>query len=81
MFFLLIILVVIILTNWHILKQYLNKRIKITQRINIKMDEEIIQNIVSSITNGLNPRSVLSNIAKNNKLNANNGNIKQFKKI
>ena len=66
MFFLLIILVVIILTNWHILKQYLNKRIKITQRINKKIDEEIIQNIVSSITNGLNPRNVLSNIARIN---------------
>lgn len=65
MFFILIILVIIILTNWNILKQYLNKRIKITQRIKIKIDEEIIQNIVSSITNGLNPRNVLSNIAKN----------------
>ena len=66
MYFILIILVVIILTNWNILKQYLNKRIKITQRKNKKIDEEIIQNIISSITNGLNPRNVLSNIARIN---------------
>ena len=74
MYFLLIILVVILSTNLHILKQYLNKRIKITKRINKKIDEEIIQNIVSSITNGLDPRNVLSNIAKNN-------NFKELSKV
>ena len=64
--YLLIILVIVILTNWQILKQFLKKRIKIRQNLNKKIDEEIIQNIVASITNGLNPRNVLSTIARTN---------------
>ena len=64
--YLLIILVIVILTNWQILKQFLKKRIEIRQKISKKIDEEIIQNIVASITNGLNPRNVLSTIAESN---------------
>jgi len=64
--YLLLILVIVILSNWQILKQFLKKRIKIKQKIYKKIDEEIIQNIVASITNGLNPRNVLSTISRTN---------------
>jgi len=56
------------ITNWSILRSFLRTRLKTIEVVNNQINEDLIQKVISSITNGLNPRIVLSNIAKENNL-------------
>jgi len=55
-------------TNWNILRSFLKTRLRTIDLANKQINEDLIQKVISSITNGLNPRMVLSNIAKENNL-------------
>ncbi len=56
------------ITNWSILRSFLRTRLKTIEVVNNQINEDLIQKVISSITNGLNPRIVLSNIARENNL-------------
>ena len=56
------------ITNWSTLRSFLRTRLKTIDLANNQINEDLIQKVISSITNGLNPRMVLSNIADENNL-------------
>ena len=56
------------ITNWNILRSFLRTRLKTIEVVNNQINEDLIQKVISSITNGLNPRMVLSKIADENNL-------------
>jgi hypothetical protein len=62
--YLLITLAILVITNWIVLMSFFKRRVKITGLQNNRIDEELIQKIISSITNGLNPRLVLTTVSK-----------------
>ena len=66
--YLLITLAILVITNWTVLTSFIKRRLKITRLQNNRINEELIQKIISSITNGLNPRLVLTTVAKENNL-------------
>ena len=66
--YLLITLAIFIITNWTVLTSFFKRRLKITNLQNNQINEDLIQKIISSITNGLNPRLVLTTVAKENNL-------------
>lgn len=66
--YILITFAILSITNWNILRSFLRTRLKTIEVINNQINEDLIQKVISSITNGLNPRIVLSNIAKENNL-------------
>ena len=66
--YLLITLAILIITNWTVLTSFFKRRLKITNLQNNRVNEDLIQTIISSITNGLNPRLVLTTVAKENNL-------------
>ncbi len=66
--YLLIISVVAIFSNWSILSAFLNKRIILKEKNDKHITEDLIQSLISSITNGLIPRVVLGNLAQENEL-------------
>jgi len=66
--YVLITFAILSITNWSILRSFLRTRLKTIDVVNKQINEDLIQKVISSITNGLNPRIVLSNIAKENNL-------------
>ena len=66
--YLLITLAILVITNWTVLTSFFKRRVKITHLQNNPINEELIQKIISSITNGLTPRLVLTTVAKENNL-------------
>ena len=66
--YVLITFAILSITNWSILRSFLRTRLKTIEVVNKQINEDLIQKVISSITNGLNPRMVLSNIAKENNL-------------
>ena len=66
--YILITVAILSITNWSILRSFLRTRLKTIEVVNKQINEDLIQKVISSITNGLNPRLVLSNIAKDNNL-------------
>jgi len=66
--YVLITFAILSITNWSILRSFLRTRLKTIEAVNNQINEDLIQKVISSITNGLNPRIVLSNIAKENNL-------------
>ena len=66
--YVLITFAILSITNWSILRSFLRTRLKTIEVVNKQINENLIQKVISSITNGLNPRIVLSNIAKENNL-------------
>ena len=66
--YILITFAILSFTNWNILRSFLRTRLKTIEVVNNQINEDLIQKVISSITNGLNPRMVLSNIAKENNL-------------
>jgi len=66
--YILITFAILSITNWSILRSFLRTRLKTIEVVNNQINEDLIQKVISSITNGLNPRIVLSNIAKENNL-------------
>ena len=66
--YILITFAILSITNWNILRSFLRTRLKTIEVVNKQINEDLIQKVISSITNGLNPRIVLSNIAKENNL-------------
>ena len=66
--YVLITFAILSITNWSILRSFLRTRLKTIEVVNKQINEDLIQKVISSITNGLNPRIVLSNIAKENNL-------------
>ena len=66
--YILITFAILSITNWSILRSFLRTRLKTIEVVNNQINEDLIQKVISSITNGLNPRIVLSSIAKENNL-------------
>ena len=66
--YILITFAILSITNWNILRSFLRTRLKTIEVVNNQINEDLIQKVISSITNGLNPRIVLSSIAKENNL-------------
>jgi len=66
--YVLITFAILSITNWSILRSFLRTRLKTIEVVNKQINEDLIQKVISSITNGLNPRMILSNIAKENNL-------------
>ncbi len=66
--YVLITFAILSITNWSILRSFLRTRLKTIEVVNNQINEDLIQKVISSITNGLNPRIVLSSIAKENNL-------------
>lgn len=66
--YILITFAILSITNWNILRSFLRTRLKTIEVVNKQINEDLIQKVISSITNGLNPRIVLSSIAKENNL-------------
>ena len=66
--YILITFAILSITNWSILRSFLRTRLKTIEVVNKQINEDLIQKVISSITNGLNPRIVLSSIAKENNL-------------
>ena len=66
--YILITFVILSITNWNILRSFLRTRLKTIDLANNQINEDLIQKVISSITNGLNPRMVLSKIADENNL-------------
>ena len=66
--YILITFAILSITNWSILRSFLRTRLKTIEVVNKQINEDLIQKVISSITNGLNPRIVLSNIAEENNL-------------
>lgn len=66
--YVLITFAILSITNWSILRSFLRTRLKTIEVVNKQINEDLIQKVISSITNGLNPRIVLSSIAKENNL-------------
>ncbi len=66
--YILITFAILSITNWNILRSFLRTRLKTIDLAKNQINEDLIQKVISSITNGLNPRIVLSSIAKENNL-------------
>ena len=66
--YILITFAILSITNWNILRSFLRTRLKTIDVVNNQINEDLIQKVISSITNGLNSRIVLSSIAKENNL-------------
>lgn len=66
--YILITFAILSITNWNILRSFLRTRVKTIEVVNKQINEDLIQKVISSITNGLNPRIVLLSIAKENNL-------------
>ena len=66
--YLIITLAILVTTNWTVLTSFFKRRLKITCLQNNRIGQDLIQKIISSITNGLNPRLVLTTVAKENNL-------------
>ena len=66
--YILITFAILSITNWNILRSFLRTRLKTIDLVNKQINEDLIQKVISSITNGLNPRLALSSIAKENNL-------------
>ena len=66
--YVLITFAILSITNWSILRSFLRTRLKTIEVVNKQINEDLIQKVISSITNGLNPRMVLSKIADENNL-------------
>ena len=66
--YVLITIAILSITNWSILRSFLRTRLKTIEVVNNQINEDLIQKVISSITNGLNPRMVISKIADENNL-------------